>query len=129
MPVRIFEGTNHANLYSKFRPTVPNNVIDCVLQFLREEIDPNQWDRVVDVGCGSGQGTNKLSQYFKQAYGFDVSPAQINEAKNSKHSKNISYSVSFNNKIQINKFKISEGFRSRTTFNYSIKICATIDRM
>jgi trans-aconitate methyltransferase len=117
MPVRIFEGTNHANLYSKFRPIVPNNVIDCVLEFLREEIDSNQWDRVVDVGCGSGQGTNKLSQYFKQGYGFDVSPAQINEANNSKHSKNISYGVSFEiNEFQIFEFNLLKRFQKPNSF-------------
>jgi len=95
MSVRIFEGSNHANIYSKFRPIVPDNVIDCVLDYLKRKIDSNDWNIAVDVGCGSGQGTNKLSQYFKQIFGFDVSPAQINEALNSKHSSNVFYEVSY----------------------------------
>ncbi len=95
MSVRIFEGSNHANKYAKFRPIVPDNVIDCVLDFLRQRIDSNEWNIAVDVGCGSGQGTNKLSQYFRKVFGFDVSPAQINEAKNSKHSTNVFYEVSY----------------------------------
>jgi len=94
MSVRIFEGSNHANKYAKFRPIVPDNVIDCVLDYLRQKIDSNEWNIAVDVGCGSGQGTNKLSQYFEKVFGFDVSPAQINEAKNSKHSTNVFYEVS-----------------------------------
>jgi trans-aconitate methyltransferase len=62
---------------------------------LKRKIDSNDWNIAVDVGCGSGQGTNKLSQYFKKVFGFDVSPAQINEALNSKHLSNVFYEVSY----------------------------------
>jgi len=93
MSVRIFEGTKHANLYTRFRPTIPDAVIDVVLNFLREKIPSDKWDIAVDVGCGSGQGTHKLAKHFKRCYGFDVSPAQINEAKGAHHSDNICYDV------------------------------------
>ncbi|CAG2104869.1 unnamed protein product, partial [Medioppia subpectinata] len=94
MSVRIFEGTNHANLYSRFRPTVPDEVIAEVLRFLEGRIPSDKWDIAVDVGCGSGQGTNKLSKFFDSCYGYDVSRAQINEAQVVNHSHNVYYDVS-----------------------------------
>ena len=94
MSVRIFEGQKHANIYSKFRPTVPQHVIKVVLKHLETRIPTKDWETAVDVGCGSGQGTNNLAKYFIKCYGFDVSPAQISEAKESKHSDNVFYDVS-----------------------------------
>jgi len=94
MSIRIFEGSKHANIYAKFRPIVPDNVIEDVLNFLKQDLDSKEWNVVVDVGCGSGQGTKKFAPYFKHVYGYDVSPAQIKEAKESEHSPNVFYDVS-----------------------------------
>ena len=92
--VRNFEGAKHANIYAQFRPTVPDIVVDEVLNFLNQKIDTKDWNIVVDVGCGSGQGTNSVSKYFKECYGFDINQAQINEAKGTKYSPNVHYDVS-----------------------------------
>ena len=94
MSVRIFEGSNHANLYSRFRPTVPRNVVEVVLKFLESEIPSDEWQTAVDVGCGSGQGTQVLAKYFDKCFGFDVSAAQISEAKDNNRFDNVFYSVS-----------------------------------
>jgi len=94
MSVRIFEATKHANIYAKYRPSLPKQVVDEVLNFLRQKIPSNEWNIAVDVGCGSGQGTNKVSKYFHDCYGFDISQAQINEAKGTKHRPNVHYDVS-----------------------------------
>ena len=91
---------NHANLYSKFRPTVPQQVLEVVLKYLESDIPSNEWQTAVDVGCGSGQGTNLLAKYFKKCFGFDVSPAQITEAKESKHCDNVSYEVSYSQRLK-----------------------------
>ncbi|CAG2103362.1 unnamed protein product, partial [Medioppia subpectinata] len=93
MSVRIFEGTNHANIYAQFRPSAPDQVIDVVLDYLRQQIPEDRWRVAVDVGCGSGQGCNKLSQHFGHCYGFDVSPAQITAANTTQHPDNVSYAV------------------------------------
>ncbi|CAG2168639.1 unnamed protein product [Oppiella nova] len=44
-------------------------------------------------GCKGGQGTSQLSQHFHRCYGFDVSAAQIQEAKASHHEDNTRYEV------------------------------------
>ena len=96
MSVRLFEGTAHAQFYAKFRPTYPDTLVEKILRFLSEKIPPEEWKVAVDVGCGTGQGTNRLARYFQQVYGFDVSPAQINEAQESNGYPNVFYEVSLN---------------------------------
>ncbi|XP_054157088.1 putative methyltransferase DDB_G0268948 [Oppia nitens] len=94
MSIRLFEGRKHANLYVKYRATVPDSVIKRVLDYLGHKIDSTDWNNAVDVGCGSGQATNRIAQYFKHCYGLDVSPAQIKMAKEAIYPHNISYEVS-----------------------------------
>ncbi|XP_061435337.1 putative methyltransferase DDB_G0268948 isoform X2 [Lethenteron reissneri] len=47
----------------------------------------------VDVGCGSGQGTELLDSLSTKVLGIDVSPSQIEEAMRAKHPDNITYKV------------------------------------
>ncbi|XP_010124842.1 PREDICTED: putative methyltransferase DDB_G0268948, partial [Chlamydotis macqueenii] len=48
---------------------------------------------VVDVGCGSGQGTRFLAEHFKKVVGTDISEAQIQEARDATSPPNVSYLV------------------------------------
>ena len=48
----------------------------------------------VDIGCGSGEYTYKLSLFFKKVDGYDVSQKMITIAKNKYHLKNINYYLS-----------------------------------
>ena len=82
--------------YSKFRPTLPNNVLDVVLEYLKSKIPSDKWQIAVDVGCGNGQGTNLLAKYFNKVYGFDMSAGQIKEANALNTSDNVVYAVSNN---------------------------------
>nr|XP_054750476.1 putative methyltransferase DDB_G0268948 isoform X3 [Lytechinus pictus] len=84
MTSRIFEGSTLASDYARYRPSVPAVVTESVIKHIREATGP-KLGLVVDVGCGSGQFTQSLAQYFDRALGFDVSEAQIEEAK--KHNK------------------------------------------
>ena len=93
MSIRLFEDIAHANLYAKYRPSPPKKVYDVVLDFLQKEIPSQEWNTAVDVGCGSGQNTNGLASYFTNVYGFDVSPAQIETAKQLKHPPNVHFHV------------------------------------
>ncbi|XP_054157376.1 uncharacterized protein LOC128955730 [Oppia nitens] len=93
MTDRLFETKKHADLYAKYRSNVPTVIIDKILDYLGQQIDKNEWDTVVDVGCGSGQGTNGIAPHFKHCYGFDVSAAQIKVAKESQHPDNVKYEV------------------------------------
>ncbi|CAN8006182.1 unnamed protein product, partial [Ixodes hexagonus] len=47
----------------------------------------------VDVGCGSGQSSRVLSPYFSLVRAYDVSEAQIAEAKASNRVDNVTFSV------------------------------------
>lgn len=94
MSVRLFEGEKHASLYSKFRPNTPKHVIDVVLNYLSKGIARNKWETACDMGCGTGQNTIILSHFFKYVYGFDVSPAQIQEANKLPHPDNVYFNVS-----------------------------------
>ncbi|XP_054157375.1 putative methyltransferase DDB_G0268948 [Oppia nitens] len=93
MSIRLFESIKHANIYAKYRATVADNVIKAILEYLGHKLPTNQWDTVVDVGCGTGQGTNSIAPYFKHCYGFDVSAAQIKVAKESPHADNVQFEV------------------------------------
>lgn len=38
MPERFFEGTNHADLYSKFRPVPPVQLVEKIVSYLKEKV-------------------------------------------------------------------------------------------
>ncbi|XP_037073180.1 putative methyltransferase DDB_G0268948 [Pollicipes pollicipes] len=50
-------------------------------------------DRVLDVGCGSGQNTRCLAPHFRSVLATDISPAQIKEATARNTFANIEYRV------------------------------------
>jgi len=54
----------------------------------------------VDVGCGTGQSTIALAPHFKEVIGFDVSKAQIEEAKKDAPS-NVTYNVGTSETISL----------------------------
>ncbi|CAG2105100.1 unnamed protein product [Medioppia subpectinata] len=90
----------HADIYARFRPAVPEEVVHKVVHYLADKLPPdveedntNRWTTGVDVGCGSGQGTNAMAKHFANCYGFDVSPAQIEAAIRSTHPSNVCYQV------------------------------------
>ena len=89
---RLFEDRDHSQLYSSFRPSVPETLLEKVVGFLgpgmsifrlkyifRESygkpLDKSQL--ALDVGCGSGQATFSLTKYFEKVIGIDVSQEQI----------------------------------------------------
>lgn len=78
--IRLFESTDHAEKYKKFRLRSPPFVVQKVVNFLEEEL-PRPHGLAVDVGCGSGQNTACWAPYFTSVAGFDVSPAQIDAAR------------------------------------------------
>ena len=90
----VFANPDHASLYTKFRPSLPQNVLDYVLDFLKQRIDSNKWQIAIDIGCGGGQSTQILAKHFRNVYGFDVSQAQIKEAVESDHPSNVHFEVS-----------------------------------
>ena len=78
MSKRLFESSKHAELYAKFRPTYGQDVYDKIIEFCRET--STEFKLAVDVGCGSGQSSKPLTNYFMQVIGTDISKKQIDNA-------------------------------------------------
>ncbi|XP_050973998.1 putative methyltransferase DDB_G0268948 [Labeo rohita] len=90
MAERHFEGKEQAESYQRYRVSPPQELIDEVLNFLRKRIQ-GYLDLAVDVGCGSGQGTELLAPHFLTVVGVDVSPAQLEIASAKEHAPNVCY--------------------------------------
>ena len=75
-----FATTSHSKLYSDYRPTYSNIVIDTIINFCKKS-GKNDFKTVVDVGCGTGQSSHLLAPYFENVIGIDVSASQIAQAK------------------------------------------------
>ncbi|XP_062406447.1 putative methyltransferase DDB_G0268948 [Sardina pilchardus] len=90
MSVRLFEGKEHALSYWKYRISPSEEIINKILVFL-EKHRSRPFELVVDVGCGSGQGTVLLGPHFSKAVGTDVSPAQLEMARQHSSAENITY--------------------------------------
>ncbi|XP_041856971.1 putative methyltransferase DDB_G0268948 isoform X2 [Melanotaenia boesemani] len=90
MTCRLFEGKEHAASYWKYRVAPSDHLIQQVLDFL-EKHQGGPFELAVDVGCGSGQGTQLLAKHFASVVGTDVSPAQIQVALQHVKEPNITY--------------------------------------
>ncbi|KAM6070644.1 putative methyltransferase isoform 1-T2 [Chlamydotis macqueenii] len=92
MAAQMFEGRGHAAVYQKYRFAPGQELQQTILGYLREK-NATSPELVVDVGCGSGQGTRFLAEHFKKVVGTDISEAQIQEARDATSPPNVSYLV------------------------------------
>ncbi|XP_037071942.1 putative methyltransferase DDB_G0268948 [Pollicipes pollicipes] len=93
MASRFFEGDRHAALYARYRPTMPEALVNILRTYAGEGV-VGRLQQVADVGCGSGQGTRLLAPHFDRVLGTDVSPAQVAEAAAANTEGNVSYRAS-----------------------------------
>lgn len=49
------KATFNANTYSSFRPTYPQVLFETIYKYHADPADRMKWQRVVDVGCGTGK--------------------------------------------------------------------------
>jgi 2-polyprenyl-3-methyl-5-hydroxy-6-metoxy-1,4-benzoquinol methylase len=86
------------------------NDINVIKQFDKIAFLPDKWDhnqqyqkyllknipkncnRILDVGCGTGELTKKLTSFSKEIIGIDVSENMINEAEKRNYDEKINYS-------------------------------------
>eukprot|EP01132_Coremiostelium_polycephalum_P000800 gene800-995_t len=61
--------------YRKYRQTYPDEIYQLIL----ENTDSKK-DLAIDVGCGNGQNTVKLAEYYTNVIGFEPAEGQINNA-------------------------------------------------
>lgn len=73
----LFKDAAHSQQYAKFRPKYPTELYETVVSYLQCK----NTDLALDVGCGSGQATVPLAQYFRRVIGVDPSESQISEAQ------------------------------------------------
>ncbi|XP_068959316.1 putative methyltransferase DDB_G0268948 [Petaurus breviceps papuanus] len=92
MSAQLFEGKDHAALYQKHRFPPPKELLNIIFSYL-EEKKGKPYDLAVDVGCGSGQSTQVLVPHFARVLGTDISEAQIQQAKQTHNSSQVSYCV------------------------------------
>lgn len=101
MSKRYFEGNEHVKLYSKYRPSYPHDLIEKIINYLKEK-DNGPYELAIDVGCGSGQASWLLSPYFNKVIGYDVSENQIKQAKfQCSESSNVNFVVSPSEKLPL----------------------------
>ncbi|CAN8012671.1 unnamed protein product [Ixodes pacificus] len=86
----FFKTTAHAAIYAKFRPVAPSALIDRIVKFVTEKASPQL---AVDIGCGPGTSSGVLAPHFQQVHAYDVSEAQIEEAKANNRIANLTYGV------------------------------------
>lgn len=79
MGTRLFEEADHAKAYAQFRPNYPETVYKTIVDYYKDAL--NEFELAVDIGCGSGQSTEPLKEYFHKVIGVDVSANQIKNAK------------------------------------------------
>mmetsp|Transcript_3036 Transcript_3036/g.4453 ORF Transcript_3036/g.4453 Transcript_3036/m.4453 type:complete len:311 (+) Transcript_3036:19-951(+) len=90
---KLFQGKKHATLYSKYRPTYPDEMLNDIKKEVDNRFDNLKDVHILDVGCGTGQVTSKLDSLFPiraSLTGTDPSAAQV---ENAKPNKNITYKV------------------------------------
>jgi len=79
MAYRLYEGASHAKLYAKFRPTYPPIVRKLISDFIKK--NGGDFQRMIDVACGSGQSTFHMADIFEQVHGIDISQEQVHHAQ------------------------------------------------
>lgn len=69
--------TYHADLYNKYRPTYPKELLDIVLKF-----HTGEYNLALDVATGTGQTASMLTKHFKKTVGTDASISMLDSAIN-----------------------------------------------
>ncbi|PPQ92736.1 hypothetical protein CVT25_015357 [Psilocybe cyanescens] len=73
------KSTFNALVYSASRPTYPSQLFEYIFSFHRRGTNA-QWERAVDLGCGTGQATVQLHP-FKEVIGMDPSAGMLDKAR------------------------------------------------
>ncbi|XP_015792500.1 putative methyltransferase DDB_G0268948 [Tetranychus urticae] len=104
MTNRQYDSSQVASIYIEVRPTPSHELINSIIKQLSKHCPPNsnnKWSRAVDVGCGSGQATFKLADYFDQVIGYDISVPQIKEAIERNKFDNVTFKISPGEEIDL----------------------------
>ncbi|KAB5595927.1 Trans-aconitate 3-methyltransferase [Ceratobasidium theobromae] len=70
----------NAASYASFRPTYPSSLFSFIYAY-HAQSGRAGWEKVVDLGCGTGQATLEIANQFKQTVGCDPSKGMIENAQ------------------------------------------------
>ncbi|XP_061197780.1 putative methyltransferase DDB_G0268948 [Saccostrea echinata] len=96
--MELFVGSEHSDLYQKYRPTYPPELYAFIANFCKT--GRGSLDTAVDVGCGTGLSTLPLCKYFNKVIGVDVSETQINTARTTHRQSNLMFHTSNGEQLQ-----------------------------
>jgi len=64
--------------YALYRPDYPQHLYNLVFDYTKKS--RSEFERALDIGCGTGQVTSKLCTTFKNVVGTDISEKQLEAA-------------------------------------------------
>ena len=87
------KGHLFSSIYATRNPLkIPNRLfLERRMKVVKEFLDDDKYAQVVDIGCGSGEFTRVLSQYYGKVIGVDYSSLMIHTAMSSNTAKNVSF--------------------------------------
>lgn len=88
------KATFNAASYASFRPTYPKSLFEFIYAY-HAQSGRAGWEKVVDLGCGTGQATLEVADQFKEAVGCDPSQGMIENARLSAQQSNLARKPSF----------------------------------
>lgn len=71
----LFGGTHE--YYAKYRPSIPQEVIDIIVDWFSLKLE----DRILDLGCGTGQVALAMEGKCAEIVCLDIDPEMLNQAK------------------------------------------------
>ena len=78
---RLFEDSSHAENYSKYRPTYPEDLKQSILSYMISNgYDNSAASFTLDIGCGTGISTRLFGSNFTAVCGIDISHEQLKQA-------------------------------------------------
>ena len=96
--MELFVGSEHSDLYQKYRPTYPPALYKFIAEFC--ETSTGTMSSALDVGCGTGHSTRPLCDFFGHVTGIDISETQIQAARAAHTLSNLSFMTSEGERLE-----------------------------
>ncbi len=92
-----FSGNEYVNIYDKYRPSPPIEILQQTLNYLGKP----KAELILDLGCGTGISTKVWEGYANEIIGIEPSVEMIEIAKSKSKNAQIKYLVGYSNDIQL----------------------------
>lgn len=92
-----FSGNEYVNLYEKYRPAPPIEILQQTLNYLGKP----KAERILDLGCGTGISSKVWEGYADEIIGIEPSNEMIEIAKSKSKNDQIRYLFGYSNDIQL----------------------------